>query len=285
MSGNFSFVSAATLVGLFLASSNAFAENISPLSPAFILAPYQVMATSSVGYSDGRYRSTLWGSGLSSPASRSTVTNLSQSVAVGLPWDSVIGLAGSYQHIVSSDDWALGENEIHGFSSPTIFLSTILGADNANRLQITVGATPKTDFRASRDLPTQYSISSTGIFIASNGVISKAGLSRNIYQGDTQTNSTGIFGEVHKEFGLYSASLGGGISWPDTHDDANIHISNSPNYYFSAKTGRQLSNTISLQLSYNHAFGDRKVELKGGLGGIDSSYRFDILNLSISLLF
>ena len=237
-------------------------------------------------FTEGRGSSTSWGAGISSPASsKFSGTYLRQSVVIGLPLDSSIGIADSYIHSLSSSTGVPSDTEINGFTSPTIFAAKTWGGNSDLRLRLALNATPKTDFGGAKDVPANYSISANSVFIGQSGIISSLGVSRTVNEGDTSINVTNLGGDVYKEFGLYSASVSANFFWLDARKDADVQYENPVQFNASATVGRKLSNTTSMALTYTYLASDSQVRLNNGTGGVSSTFNQNNLRVSVLVLF
>jgi hypothetical protein len=258
-----------------LTSASAMAADYSPLSPAFVLKQSQLLWDTGLQYAEGRSSSYATfsvplgplGSSFRNPVlSRSSATSIAQSLQIGLPWDSSIGLGDAY---VSTRRYDFGTVHVFNeFLSPTVFAKKTWGADANRRLQLAVSATPKTRI-SGLPTPARYSFGVTGIYIAPEGLTSSVGLSRDIYKrssfydSSSLSDSTEVSGRVTKDFGQYLVdfTLAARRSNEKTIvvNDINVPISISMrfapayDYSASASVSRKVSDAAWISLGYRYS--------------------------------
>lgn len=282
-----------TIILFTIFVTNVMAENTSPLSPAFILKPEQMLLNTEVATDDGDFNQSIFVPDTGDTFSRTANikhTWVHQGIRFGLSDDIEIGVSETY--MINSHSNQSFYQTYDGLYNPTFSAKKTWWSESDARLVFSLAAEPKTGSHEFRALPTRYSAGIGGVLLTTSGLISTINISRSFVNGSSSLDSTTVRLGVYKEIASYSLNV---ISSVEIFDDQSNGATTSHLDTISTITavlGRQINSNTWLQFFYQYSGRDyqpRIVDVYKGLmtysANLDTSYNSNVLGASLKVLF
>jgi len=242
-------------------SCMSFADD-SPLSPAFVLKPYQSLSVTNIEYSKIKisYSYNLAGVFSLEGSNKAYGTSAIQAIRFGLPDNYEISVAQRY------DSYSDDNGRFSGFQNPRFGIRKTWKTTSDININTFGSATPKTGDHRFRDYPTYYDVGIEGVLATPSGLVTVLGLGKEFIDSESRSDST--FGYVggYKAIGAYSLSLIGTIQSYEgsrgSRDSAQT---------LSGAIGRSVAKNVWLQLIYRYVNLDYN-SFTDDFGGVNRRY-------------
>lgn len=253
----------------------SFADD-SPLSPAFVLKPYQSLSISNLEYSKIKIKAgfSLVGFGKFEASNNAYATTAFETIRFGLPNNYELGVSQSYYRV--SDD----DGHIRGFQNPAFRIRKTWKTTSDININVVGLVTPKTGDTQFRAYPTYYDVGVEGVLKTSSGFITVIGIGKEFINSDQRSDSTLAYIGGYKTIGPYSLTLLGSIR-----SFENSPGSRDSEQNLSVAIGKSIAKNIWAQLIYRYVNLDYNSYMDDFGGVYSRSYDENQVAASLKVLF